>query len=129
MTPDATSTPDRPLSPRRRRLLTALDRRVRRRRLMTYGVLAMTLGVMTHAVVGENGYFATLRARREQAEILDALTRVRLENQRLQEEIRRLREDPAALEEAARSDLGLMRPGETLVVVREAKPAPPDGGR
>jgi cell division protein FtsB len=40
----------------------------------------------------------------------------------LREEARRLREDPAALEEAARRDLGLLRPGETLVVVRKADP-------
>jgi cell division protein FtsB len=111
-------------------MLTALDKRVRRRRVMTYGVFAMSLGLMTHALVGENGYFATLRARREHAEVQAALTRVRLENQRLQDEIRRLRQDPAALEEAARRDLGLMRPGETFVVIREAKPAtPPDTTR
>ena len=129
MTPDATSTPDRPLSTRRRRLLTALDRRLRRRRLITYGVFAMSLGVMSHALVGENGYFANLRARREHAEVLSALTRIRLENQRLQEDIRRLQQDPAALEEAARGHLGLMRPGETLVVIRETPPPKPEPSR
>ena len=79
------------------------------------------------ALLGENGYFATLRAEREHAEVEAALTRLRMENQRLREEARRLREDPAALEEAARRDLGLARPGETLVVVK--KPQKPETPR
>jgi cell division protein FtsB len=113
---------DRPLSPRRRRVLLTSDRRVRRRRLITYSIFAASLVLMTHALLGENGYFATLRAQREHAQVEAALTRLRMENQRLREESRRLREEPAALEEAARRDLGLVRPGETLVVVKKAQP-------
>jgi cell division protein FtsB len=113
---------ERPLTARRRRLLQTSDRRLRRRRLITYSIFAASLVLMTHALLGENGYFATLRAQREHAEVEAALTRVRKENQRLRDESRRLREDPAALEEAARRDLGLVRPGETLVVVRKPQP-------
>lgn len=118
---------ERPLTPRRRRLLQTTDRRVRRRRLITYSIFAASLVLMTHALLGENGYFATLRAQRQHADVEAALTRLRLENQRLREESRRLREDPAALEEAARRDLGLIRPGETLVVVK--KPQKPETPR
>jgi cell division protein FtsB len=114
--------PGRTISSRRRRLLQTTDRRTRRRRLITYAIFAASLVLMTHALLGENGYFATLRARREHAGVEAALTRMRLENQRLREQSRRLREDPAALEEAARRDLGLVRPGETLVVVKKARP-------
>ena len=151
---------ERPLTPRRRRLLQTTDRRVRRRRLITYSIFAASLVLMTHALLGENGYFATLRAQRQHAEVEAALTRVRMENQRLREESRRLRDDPRQhgiiilyrasvtggtleagddaaevaffaadalpLEEAARRDLGLIRPGETLVVVKKAqKPETP----
>ena len=117
---------ERPLTPRRRRLLQTTDRRGRRRRLITYSIFAASLVLMTHALLGENGYFATLRAERQHAEVEAALTRLRMENQRLREESRRLREDPAALEEAARRDLGLIRPGETLVVVKkQQKPETP----
>jgi cell division protein FtsB len=103
-------------------VLLTTDRRVRRRRLITYSIFAASLVLMTHALLGENGYFATLRAQREHAQVEAALTRLRMENQRLREESRRLREEPAALEEAARRDLGLVRPGETLVVVKKAQP-------
>lgn len=126
MPADDVAPAERPLTPRRRRLLQTTDRRVRRRRLITYSIFAASLVLMTHALLGENGYFATLRAQRQHAEVEAALTRLRMENQRLQEESRRLREDPAALEEAARRDLGLIRPGETLVVVRkQQKPETP----
>jgi cell division protein FtsB len=80
--------------------------------------------LMVNALVGENGYLATLRARQEQAVQIAALTKVRLENQQLREDARRIREEPAAaMEEAARRDLGYIKPGETLVIIRDARPA------
>ena len=36
--------------------------------------------------------------------------------------VRRLKDDPAAIEESARRDLGLIKPGETLVIIRDAQP-------
>ena len=50
---------------------------------------------------------------------------MRAENARLQQEADRLKTDPAALEEAARRELGLIRPGETLVIIKDARPAAP----
>ena len=43
------------------------------------------------------------------------------ENGRLIQESKRLREDPAYLEEVARKELGFARPGETVVKFRSAK--------
>jgi cell division protein FtsB len=84
--------------------------------------LSIALAVLViNAFVGENGYFATLRARSDQAELEASLAALRLQNQRLQQERERLESDPAALEEAARRSLNLVRPGETLVIVRDAK--------
>jgi len=80
---------------------------------------------MVNAVIGENGYLATVRARRTTAALQADIARVRLENQRLLDQARRLKSDPAALEEEARKDLGLIRPGETLIILRDAAPAAP----
>jgi cell division protein FtsB len=80
---------------------------------------------MVNAVIGENGYLATVRARHTTEAIRADIARLRVENQRLLDQARRLKADPAALEEEARKDLGLIRPGETLVILRDAKPAPP----
>ncbi len=42
-------------------------------------------------------------------------------NNRLAERIRRLQEDPAALERVAREQLGLVRPGEVVIVLPGAR--------
>ena len=80
--------------------------------------------LLVNAFVGENGYLATLASRREAATLRTKLALVRMENQQLQQSARRLTNDPTALEETARRELGLMKPGETLLVIRDSKPAP-----
>jgi cell division protein FtsB len=108
----------------RRELHNIPDTKQRRRRWVTYGLFMGSCALMVNALVGENGYLATLRARQEQAVQIAALTKVRLENQQLREDARRIREEPAAaMEEAARRDLGYIKPGETLVIIRDARPA------
>ena len=46
------------------------------------------------------------------------------ENARLYEETRRLREDPTYAEAVARQELGLVRPGETMVKFEQPAPRP-----
>ena len=50
------------------------------------------------------------------------LGRIRGENARLRQEVRRLREDPDAIEEIARRDLHLIRPGEKVFIIRDVSP-------
>jgi len=128
-TPEPTATPESqaaaPARPQRRprlrhRMHTAQEAREWRRRMAVYGVIAISFVLAVNALVGENGYLAGMRARREYAELADSLRRVREENQAIRDQIQRLREDPAALEEAARRDLRLSKPGETMVVIKNA---------
>jgi cell division protein FtsB len=107
----------------RRRLRTAEETRERRRRHVTIGLSLALSALLVNSIVGENGYLATVRYRAEEAELASAVARLRRQNQALQEERRRLVEDPAALEEVARRSLGFIRPGETLLIVR---PLPSD---
>jgi cell division protein FtsB len=37
--------------------------------------------------------------------------------------MRRLNDDPSAIESLARKELGLLRPGEVLFIVKDVKPA------
>jgi cell division protein FtsB len=92
---------------------------------MTWGLFGVSSILMVNALVGDTGYLATLRARREHDALVESLARIRQENQDLRERARQLREDPAALEEAARRELGLTRPGEVLVIVKEPPAAAP----
>ena len=79
--------------------------------------------IVVDGLVGERGLPATLRARREYDELSATIDRVRAERARLREQARRLREDPAAIEEIARRDLGLIRPGEKVFIIKDVAPA------
>ena len=123
--PTPPATPAAPTSRQRRRpTRSTAEAREQRRRVVSYGLIAVAVVLMVSALVGENGYLAGLRARRDYQAALADLTKIRLENQALKEQARRLREwrdDPSAIEEAARRELGLIRPGETLVIIRDSR--------
>jgi cell division protein FtsB len=104
----------------RRRPRLGAEARVHRRRMVGYLLLAGAVVLMVNALVGENGYLAGLRAHRDYNAVTTDLVRIRLENQQLREQARRLKDDPSAIEDSARRDLGLIRPGETLVIIRDA---------
>jgi cell division protein FtsB len=111
-----------PASPRRR-ARTGAEVRRNRRRALGYAFFGLAVVLMVNALVGENGLIAGLRAQREYESMMSDVIRLRLENQQLREQARRLRDDPAAIEETARRDLGLVRSGETLVIVHDIKTA------
>jgi cell division protein FtsB len=92
--------------------------------VLTYVLLAGSFVLMVNALVGENGYLATLRARREYNGLAERVGRLQIENQQYIAQVRQLKSDPSALEETARRVLGFIRPGETLVIVRDALPTP-----
>jgi cell division protein FtsB len=93
----------------------------RRTRLVQLVIFAIAAVITIDSLVGEKGLLQTFRARQEHAEMVASINRLRADNARMRERARRLREDPAAIEEAARRDLGLVKPGEVLVIVRDAE--------
>jgi cell division protein FtsB len=97
----------------------------RRGRAWSYVLLFLICLVMVDGLVGERGLIAKIRAERQYRELSQALAAAREENARLREEARRLREDPATIEEIARRELGLIRPGERLFIVKDVPPASP----
>jgi cell division protein FtsB len=85
-------------------------------------IVVLVATVVASALVGDQGLLATLRARQEYNELSQTIARQRAENARLREEARRLREDPAAIEEVARRELGLIRPGEKVFILKDLPP-------
>jgi cell division protein FtsB len=85
-------------------------------------VLFAACVLLANGLIGERGLTQTMRARRASEQAAREIVRLERENARLRETVRRLREDPAAIETAARSDLGLVRPGEIVVTIRDLKP-------
>jgi cell division protein FtsB len=94
-----------------------------RRRTVQLLLIFVTLVLIINALVGERGLMETLRARRQHQELVASIERMRAENERLRDEMRRLSSDPATIEAVARQELGLIRPGEVLFIIKDAKPA------
>jgi len=94
----------------------------RTRQIVHLLLLFVAVVIIVDALVGDRGVLATLRARKEYDELSQAIDRQRAENARLWDEVRRLREDPSTIEEIARRELGLIRPGEKLFIVRDVPP-------
>jgi cell division protein FtsB len=83
-------------------------------------LLFVSLVLLASALVGERGLVATYRARRQAQALVADIEALRTENAALRQEAHHLQADPGAIERAARRDLGLVRPGEVVVLI--AKP-------
>lgn len=126
--PTATPPPLRPRRPVRLTVRERLGRFVRRVVRLTLFILAVVLVI--DALFGDKGLFKTIRIRRQYQDLDASIARLRSENARMRDEARRLREDPGAVEEVARRELGLIKPGEMVFIVKDARPrADFDGGR
>ena len=93
----------------------------RRTTMVQFAIFAFAAVVTIDSVVGDKGLLQTFRAQREYDQARASIHQLRRQNSDLRERVRRLREDPAAIEEAARRHLGLVKPGEVLVIIRDAE--------
>lgn len=71
-------------------------------------------------VVDPNGWRHTSRLRADWKAIRADNLRIRKENEALKRELQLLADDPAALERAAREELGWILPGEVIFRLEEA---------
>jgi cell division protein FtsB len=97
----------------------------RNRRIVRWLLLFVASLIVVDGLVGDRGLLAMMRARREYDELAATIARQRMENARLREDARRLREDPAAIEEVARRELGLVKQGEKIFIIKDRQPAKP----
>ncbi|MCU0250714.1 MAG: septum formation initiator family protein [Vicinamibacterales bacterium] len=80
--------------------------------------------VVIDAFAGDRGLAALMRTRQDHDRLAAEVGARKRENDRLREQIQRLRDgDPAAIEEIARRELGLIKPGERLFIIRNVTPA------
>ena len=97
--------------------------RRRRRRALQYVLVLFGCVIIMDALVGEKGLVAMRKARQQYQALEGSLAAARSQNARLREEARRLREDPSAIEDLARRELGLIKPGEKLFILKDV-PSP-----
>jgi cell division protein FtsB len=108
--------------PTPRRRSPAPTRPSRNRRVVQILVILVASIIIVDGLVGDRGLLAMLRARHEYDELAASISRQRAENARLRDQARRLREDPSAIEEIARRELGLISPGERVFIVKDIPP-------
>jgi cell division protein FtsB len=111
------------LAPRRR--APKPERPARKRHVVHLLILFVASVIVVNGLVGDRGLLAMLRARQEYDALSASIARQRAENARLRETARRLREDPTAIEEIARRELGLIKPGERVFILKDVPPPKP----
>jgi len=92
-----------------------------RRKIFVLGVACLLLIMIVTALFGKKGVMDLRRARRTLEARAVTIRALEAETAKLEAEIIRLENDPRAIEKQAREKLGLVKPGEKVVVV----PAPP----
>jgi cell division protein FtsB len=96
--------------------------RQRGRRLVQYGLLIVGSLLFLDALVGEKGFVENLKARQQYEALERSLSRLKDDNTRLRKDVELLRKDPETIEGIARRELGLMKPGEKLFIIKDAAP-------
>ena len=97
------------------------DAGLRRKAAIIASILAL-IALLVGSFFGDRGMLQLMAQRKKAAILQQQLEDLRTENERLAGEIAALRSDPRAIEELAREQLGLARPGETVFIVREERP-------
>lgn len=110
---------------RRKRVQPVPASNASRRRLLNVVLGFAAIVLLVDALVGEKGFMDRMRANREFQQHAGKLNALRHENAALRQQIIRLDTDPSAIEEIARREMGLMKRGELLFIIRDAKPPAP----
>ncbi|MDH4121231.1 MAG: septum formation initiator family protein [Deltaproteobacteria bacterium] len=101
----------------------AADRNFRRKDALTRSFLVFALlfgaGVILTGVFGDQGLLAWMGLREERSRLVERLKGLEERRQVLESQIDALKHDPAYIRFLARRDLGLVSPGEVVVIRAE----------
>jgi cell division protein FtsB len=101
--------------------LPRLPRRGRQTAWLPTLMIVIACAALLDAVFGDRGLTRTIHSRQDLIRFSEQLARLKQDNDALRSQIHRLQRDPATIEAVARQDLGLVGPGEILVIVKDAK--------
>ncbi len=88
------------------------------RRSWWYALLLVCVLLVANALVGDRGLLALFRANEEHAQLQAAIDTIRIENAQLHGYVRALRDKPMLVENLARKELGLIKRGEQVFIVK-----------
>ena len=81
--------------------------------------IIVVVGLLVGSLFGDRGLLQLVSQRERADDLAREIEQLKADNSRLAADIGALRRDPAAIEKIAREELGLVRPGETVFVIRE----------
>ena len=97
---------------------------------LTWLVGAALALLLIQDVFGTHGLIAMRRSMREATQTQQEIERINKENRDLEDHVKSLKSDPAAIERIAREEMGLARPGEYIFKIpakpNTSGPAPAD---
>lgn len=83
-------------------------------------LVAVVVALLLLLTIASFGSYRDLEAARQRQELLETkIEATRLRNEELTQRVRRLQDDPAAIERLAREQYRMMRPGDVVVVLPE----------
>ena len=82
-------------------------------------VVFVSCALALNALIGERGLAETIRARKQLRQTTAELAHLRRQNAGLLKHVERLRSDRQTIEHIARAELGLIRRGEVLVILKD----------
>ena len=82
-------------------------------------LITALLAYLPYLVYRGDGFVKLRKMRDDLDEIHKRNEALRVQNQELRREIRRLRNDPAAITAVARDELGLVKPGEIVIQIEK----------
>jgi cell division protein FtsB len=91
-----------------------------RKKIFLLGTALLFLIMVVTSVFGKKGVMDIHRLRVELAGLESQVQQLQRDRAELEAEIRRLEKDPMAVEKAARGDLGLIKPGEKVIIIPKA---------
>ena len=80
------------------------------------------------ATAGVKSYRDLSQARAHEADLARRIAAAEARIRILREDVRRMAEDPLTLERLARENLGMVKPGDVVIVLPEEGSEPPDDG-
>jgi cell division protein FtsB len=92
-----------------------------RRILATLCIALLAVGAGYKVVYGANGTIVYKEKRAEFQRLQQEISDEQQRHQELQDRVRALQSDPKAIEKEAREQLGFVRPGERVLVQRQAR--------
>lgn len=98
-----------------------------KRKALSIALFLILAASALNALFGDRGLLELLKVQEEVESLDREIAMLRAENQRILEEIRSLKTSPLVVERLARENLGLVKPGEVVLLIREMGDGPTTG--